>query len=331
MRPSPQRIVRVISVLLLLLVVGAVGGNLALLRQPILATPYPVAREGDTLRFVIVAPLYDHPVWQRVAAGAREAASELGVSVEYMGPRRASLEELVTLLDMAAASQVDGIITQGLADTRVNQAIARATDRGIPVITVDTDQPESAEQPRRRLAFVGTDNRTAGRFVAEDLLMRTRGQAVVGIVRDNLVPLEQDQRVQAFREVVESTPGARIAAVVTTELNRTLAGTSALQMLREHPEITVVYATSAVATLGVVQSVARVEGDHPVFVVGWDYLVEPDDYLARGTVHVMVQQAPDLMGRYAVEALEAYLRRDIRPASVIETPITVRSGGDLPW
>ena len=69
--------------------------------------------------------------------------------------------ELVAALDKIAARGSHGVLLKAPNDARVVAAGARLQARGIPVVTLVTDLPDSA-----RLAYVGMDNRAAGRTAA---------------------------------------------------------------------------------------------------------------------------------------------------------------------
>lgn len=324
-KPTPGAVLRVCLALLL----GAAAFGLArnypvLAGRPLLVPEFaPATGAEPPLRLVLVAPQRDHPFWLQVHAGARAAAERLGASVELHGPRRAAVEDQVQLLDMATAAQVEGIITAGIPDPRVAAAIARAVDRGIPVITVDTDLPG------RRLAYVGSDNAAAGRLAAAELVRATDGRAAVGVVRGLSGPEEEDQRLAGLRAGLAAAPGIRIVAVAASALDRTRAGERALQILREHPEVTVLVGTTALDALGAAQGVAAA-GAGRILILGWDPLPDAGELLARGTLHAVVEQAPAEMGARAVELLEGFLRRDVRPGPVVYTPVSLRQGGGRP-
>lgn len=73
-------------------------------------------------------------------------------------------EALRNALDECLDRGTDGVIVQPLDHPIVRDAVARLTDAGIPVVCILTDLPSST-----RLAYVGLDNRAAGR--AAGLLM----------------------------------------------------------------------------------------------------------------------------------------------------------------
>ncbi|MEC2346439.1 substrate-binding domain-containing protein, partial [Paenibacillus barengoltzii] len=98
-----------------------------------------------------------HPYWEMVEKGAAEAAEKYGIDIEFTGPVRNNMEEQLNLLEKAIAARVDAIIVQGLNEERFTPVINKAVRRGIPVVTIDTDAPNS-----QRLTYVGTDNLAAG-------------------------------------------------------------------------------------------------------------------------------------------------------------------------
>ena len=71
------------------------------------------------------------------------------------------LPELIGVLDMIARRGSHGVLLKAPDVPEVNAAVLRLQARGIPVITLFTDLPQSA-----RLAYVGLDNHRAGQTAA---------------------------------------------------------------------------------------------------------------------------------------------------------------------
>ncbi|MFZ5814358.1 MAG: substrate-binding domain-containing protein [Bacillota bacterium] len=324
MRFSTGAVVRISLVLLLGTAAFVLFNNLGVVGRPLLTEASSVPDTSQTLRFVIIAPQYDHPYWEQVRQGALQMAERLNVNLDFFGPRRASVAEQAQLLDTATVAQVDGIITQGVHDPLIQRAIAKAVNRGIPVITVDTDAPGP------RLAYVGSDNYQAGQMAALEMLKLQTGPMVIGIIRGSLVPEEADQRVQGFRDALRGKPGVEIAAVESSDLTRTAAGQQALKIRHERPDVNVFYGTTALDAVGVIQSLTTQGLEGRALVIGWDDVGEAADLYDRGFIRIMIHQEPEAMGSRAVELLEAYLRRDQRPPSVNFTPAVLRGGVEGP-
>ena len=321
MRLTATFVVRLFSALLIgTAAFGLFNNVLRIGGAPLLGQPTAVPEVGSTLRFVIVAPHADHPYWAQVRQGALTVGQTINVHVDFTGPHRASVEEQARLINAATAAQVDGIITQGVDHLLVELAITKAVNRGIPVITVDTDSAGP------RLAYVGSDNYQAGRRAAEALITQTGGIALVGIVRGGLGPVETDQRVLGFRDGIASAPGVRIAAVESSDMTRTAAGQQALRIRQQHPDVNVFYGTTALDAVGIVQSLSRQGVRDRLLVIGWDDFWETKDPYWQEFDRFVLHQQPEAMGSKAVQLLEAYLRRDRRPSPVHHLPVELRGG-----
>lgn len=319
MQLSTRTTVRIFLVLLVSTAAFGLFTNiLGVIGRPLLGRATRVPETGQTLRFVIVAPQYDHPYWEQVRRGAVAMGDRLNAHVDFYAPRRASLTEQAQLLDNATMAQVDGIITQGVSDPQIEQAINKAVNRGIPVITVDTDSPGP------RLAYVGSDNYTAGQLAAKEMLKRLTGPAVIGIIRGNLGPEESDERVRGFRDALAGVPDVSIAAVESSDLTRTAAGQQALKIRQQHPDVNVFYGTTALDAVGVVQSLSTQGLEGELLVIGWDDVGEAGDLFTRGFIDMVVRQLPEEMGSRAVSLMEAYLRRDLRPQPINFVPADLR-------
>ena len=89
--------------------------------------------EGE--RFVLVSHAPDSDSWwNTIKNGIALAGKHVGASVEYRNPPTGDIGDMARIIEQAAASNPDGIITT-IADFDVlSGPIRSAVDRGIPVI-----------------------------------------------------------------------------------------------------------------------------------------------------------------------------------------------------
>jgi ABC-type sugar transport system substrate-binding protein len=121
--------------------------------------------QGPTLRFALVPKSIGHPYWEGVRQGMEEAAQRLGVEAVFQGPPQASIEDQLKVIESLIAQGCNGIGISPNDPDAVNEVIKRAMDKGIAVVTFDSDAPES-----ERLLYIGTDNRQGGRVGAEAMI-----------------------------------------------------------------------------------------------------------------------------------------------------------------
>src|SRR5690554_4368272 len=101
--------------------------------------------EGE--RFVFVSHAPDSDTWWNTIKNALTVASEqMGVEVEYRNPPTGDLADMARIIEQAAATNPDGIITS-IADFDVLKGpITSAVDRGIPVITINSGTQEQSKE-----------------------------------------------------------------------------------------------------------------------------------------------------------------------------------------
>lgn len=307
------------AVLLLSSVLWLVARNLqVLLAPPLPVQLHPVAAAPTGPRFVLLAQEYDHPYWQEIRRGAEAAAAEYGVALDYQGPRRHNPPEHLRLLDVAVAAQVHGVITPGLDAAAYDPYIAKAVDRGIPVVTVESDAPGS-----RRLSYVGSDQDAVGRLLARAVAEAAGGSGQVGVLLGGAAVPSQAFRLEGLRQGLAGYPNMQVATVQETGFSQIVATQEAWKMLQHYPQLRVLVGLSPYDAAGAVQAVQAAGRSGRVLVLGLDDLPETLAYLEQGDVFATVAEAPFTMGYRAVALLANYLR-DQRPPQVVDTPIVLR-------
>lgn len=131
----------------------------ALVASPLMAS---AESHGDDLTYVLVSHAPDSDSWwNTVKNGIALAGEQMGVNVEYRNPPTGDLADMARIIEQAAASQPDGIITT-LADFDVlSGPIKAAVDQGIDVIIMNSGTPAQAAEVGA-LMYVGQPEYDAG-------------------------------------------------------------------------------------------------------------------------------------------------------------------------
>ncbi len=117
---------------------------------------------ADGERYVLVSHAPDSDSWwNTIKNGLALAGEQMGVEVEYRNPPTGDLADMARIIEQAAASGPDGIITT-LADPDVlSGPISAAVDSGIDVIIINSGTPEQAREVGA-LMYVGQPEYDAG-------------------------------------------------------------------------------------------------------------------------------------------------------------------------
>ncbi len=270
---------------------------------------------ADRPHFVLIVEEYQHPYWNLVAEGALDAAKAHDVLLEIVGPFRSNIAEHKKLLEKAISAKVDGIFVQGLDDVAETPVINKAMAKGIPVITVDTDASGS-----KRISYVGTDNYTSGLQLGKYIVERSKAPQTIGIVSGSKGATNQRERVEGIMRAFKKS-GFQIAATGFSNISRVQAAQVAENMLREHPELSMLIGTSGLDAIGIFDAV-KLLNRSDVIIYGYDDLPETLELIGKGHIRGTVVQKPYTMGRRAVEMMIDYKKgKAIPPALYTGTKI----------
>ena len=116
--------------------------------------------EGE--KFILVSHAPDSDSWWNTIKNAMAlAGDQVGAEVEYRNPPTGDIADMARIIEQAAASSPDGIITT-LADPDVlSGPIRDAVDAGVPVIIINSGTPEQAAEVGA-LMYVGQPEYDAG-------------------------------------------------------------------------------------------------------------------------------------------------------------------------
>jgi ribose transport system substrate-binding protein len=282
-----MKIDRVYTVLLTIMICAFIGTYIFLSRSH----STDVKELENKPRIVLLSHVYNNPYWHIVKKGAEEAAQKRGCVVEYNGPQAASVKESLRLLDMAIAAKVDGILTYVQEEEQYIPVINKAIEKGIPVVTIDTDAPRS-----KRIAYIGTDNIKAGKVAAEVLVKKVGGKGKIGVVMGGRTTTNQIQRFNGFEEYIKAYPNMRVVAVESSNSYTLEAELVTKKILRENRDLVAIFCTSALDGMGAAKAIIDLKKQNEVTIICFDDLPETLEYIKKGIIYASIVQRPYEMG-----------------------------------
>jgi simple sugar transport system substrate-binding protein len=109
-------------------------------------------------KFVFVNHALTNPFFVPARNGSHDAASLLGVEVDWTGSTSSDVGQMVRSMRHAIAANVDGIAVSVIDPTAFNGATRLALAHGIPVVSYNAD----GGKENKRLAYIGQDNYQSG-------------------------------------------------------------------------------------------------------------------------------------------------------------------------
>ena len=164
-------------------------------------------RHSKSEQFFLIATNINLPYWQSAHEGFTRAAAEYGVTEEMRGPDTFTPSIEVDEFRAALARKPAGILVSVADPKLMTPEINKAIAAGVPVITIDSDAPDS-----QRLFFIGTNNLEAGRLGGQRVAAELNGKGnVVFFTMPGQPNLEE--RLKGYKDVFASYPGIKIVEV----------------------------------------------------------------------------------------------------------------------
>lgn len=164
--------------------------------------------------FGLVAKSQNNPVFiaarQGAVAKAAELSKELGVDIkiDWRTPVSEDAQKQADYIEQLVAAGADGIAVSATDAKTLEKAINAAVEKGVPVVTFDSDVPSS-----KRMAYFGTDDRAAGVMVADELAKALGGKGAVAVLAGNQTAPNLQARVAGVKEGLAKHPDLKLVDV----------------------------------------------------------------------------------------------------------------------
>lgn len=238
-----------------------------------------------------------------IEAGMNRAGEEFGVDVQLIGPAggdpAAQVSEIQTLITQG---NIDGLAVSSASNDALMPVIQQAYDAGIPIISFNTNNPDS-----KQLGFVGQDLKASGVTEGERLLEVLDGETgdIVVVSVDTGAGWSND-RFSGFEEALEGSGNNIIGPVNTGNEPTGAYNTIESTMAGESDAIALVSmdCCSFTAAGTWVQQHDKV-GD--IVLVGFDLQAQTIDNVKNDVAAFTIGQAPEEQGYQAVKVLYDYI------------------------
>ncbi|GAE36771.1 ABC transporter sugar-binding protein [Halalkalibacter akibai JCM 9157] len=247
--------------------------------------------------FVLIVQELENPYLLELFEGAKNAAELNDVTIELKGTKQTNLDDHMKLIEMAIASKVDGILTQGLSN-EFEPVFQKAIDKGIPLILVDSNLENNDF-----VTYIGTDNYEAGYRMGLMISSEIQEETKVGVLTGSLIPNNLNERVQGFLDAIEVDKRIKVVAIESSNLSKIQGAEKTYQMLRNDPDISILYGTSALDSQGIAEGIRKANLEGEISVYAFDALEDTIELLKKGDIDLLMKQEPYLMGQTGVNLL----------------------------
>jgi rhamnose ABC transporter rhamnose-binding protein len=256
------------------------------------------------------------PYFTTCAKGAEEAAKELGdVDLIYDGPTDGSPEKAASMVDRWALQKVDVIAVSPNDPQVLGQAMKKARDKGVRVITWDADAAPDTRDFMVNQATARDIGYALVDAMAKDLGGTDPASAAgdVAIITASLTAANQNEWMKYMQERLATYPKLTLVATKPSNEDQRLAFQVAQDLVKAYPNLKGIFGISSVAFPGAAEAVKQAGKSGQVLVTG---LATPNDmkpYVHDGTVKSVILWNTIDLGYLTIRAAEALAKGTLKP------------------
>ncbi len=253
---------------------------------------------GDKSGYTIAMITHETPgdtFWDRIRAGAQQAAKNEGITLKYSNDPDASKQAV--LIQNAVDSHVDGIATTLATPTALAGAVKSALNAHIPVVAFNSGIQQYKQVGA--LMYFGSDETLAG---------QTAGKRLAGEgVKHPLCTIQESGQI-----ALESRCAGVKSAIPGTEIIQVNGANDASVTSTLQAKLVQDKSIDAIVTLGAPQAIdaekaMSATNTHP-HLVTFDLNQQVGEDILSGKVEFSIDQQPYVQGFMSVTALYLYIK-----------------------
>lgn len=197
----------------------------------------PVAK-ARPLRIAMIAKSASNPSFVAARTGAENRARELSASlarpiqIEWLTPPQEDGTVQAQRIAQAVKEGMDAVLLSVSDERVVPPAIDDAVARGLPVMTFDSDAPES-----RRFAYCGVDDVKAGETIMAELARLVPRGAHVAVLAGNRAAPNLSRRVEGVLREAARHADLKVVGTFYTVETPEEASATVIHVDAAHPDI----------------------------------------------------------------------------------------------
>jgi ABC-type sugar transport system substrate-binding protein len=256
--------------------------------------------------------------------GADEAAKELGVDLLFDGPTQTDPAKQNEIVESWITSGVDVIAAACENREGISTALKKAQEKGIPVVTYDSDA-----NPDARSFFV---NQATPQGIGEALMDEAAKQCVeegeFAIITATLTAanmIEWQKHIKA--RLAEKYPKMKLVDVRPCDDQKDKAQAEATTLMSANPNLKLLMAICSPAVPGAAEAVKQAGKAGAVKVIGLGLPSENRTYVKEGVTQAVILWKVQDLGYLTIHAANALVQHKLKPG---DKSLQAGRLGDMP-
>jgi ribose transport system substrate-binding protein len=267
-----------------------------------------------TFTIAMIAKSSTNPVFLSGRTGADSAAKELSkqygvnVRVDWLTPPSEDATVQAQRIASAVNSGANAILLSASDAGKLIGAVNEAVDRGVPVMTFDSDVAGS-----KRFSFYGGDDELIGKQVMQELAKQMNGKGRIAILGGSQNAPNLQKRIEGVKNEAKNYPGITI---VNTFYHEETPQDAAAEVVRAQNAYPGIQGWAMIGGWALFTKALLTDLDPArLKIVSVDALPAELPYVDKGLAPVLLAQPTYLWGYVSVKTIfdHVYLHKDVPP------------------
>jgi len=251
------------------------------------------------------------PFWSVVKNGVDQAATDMGVEVDYNAPETFDMVKMSQLIDAAVASEPDGLAVSVPDADALQESIQQANEAGIPMVTLNSGVDDYEELGA--LTHVGQTEFIAGEGAGERLANEGVDNALC--INQEVGNVALDDRCAGFEEGL----GGQVEVVAVSLTNPTEAQAKIETAVRQNPDINGMLALGPTGAEPALKALRETGKLQDITLATFDLAPSVLQAIDQGDMVFAIDQQQYLQGYLPIVYLTNYIQYGVVPAEEVLT------------
>lgn len=260
----------------------------------------------SSYRIVVVSAHLGDSYWDEIIESIQLEAKNYPLHLDIKGSFRSNSEEIEKVIDVAIASNVDGILLVGLDDEHFVSIINKATINGIPVITVGADLPASL-----RKTYIGTNHYQSGVYVASIIKKLHHPSEKIGVIRGDQASIIQEERLNGLIEKLSTTKHQIYQYQSKRQYPTIEAQTNGL--LNQYPDMKIFITMGINTEDKAIKAIMERYSLDGITIYSFDDTKRTRNLLQKNFIDGVLHHSKEEMGRLSIQYLMQWLNKENLP------------------
>ena len=259
--------------------------------------------------------------WDNAKRGAENAGNDVGTEIVFNGNTDVDSAKQINMIEDMITRGATGLLVAPNDAQAVASVFSKAREKGINVVTFDSDAPDTE---RQYYVAAATDEALAERLI-DIIAEEIGGKGQIAFMVAGLGAENQIAKIEASKaKLARDYPDIEVVATVSSNDEMQVSLTNAQNLIKTYPELKGIVGFAGGEAPSAAQAIEQAvdageleKGQIAVTGIGWPNMCR--DYIKNGTIHTTLAWQSEQLGYAGVYVLDC-LAKGIDVSGTMELP-----------